>query len=93
MLKKFKWSKVASLALDGHKYSEYISHLQDVLQTHGINFIMNRKFPMESPNMSMVCAVRVHESGRKQPLRWSYVAFIFSILRYVAWLAGWLSAA
>ncbi|TRY61846.1 hypothetical protein TCAL_10559 [Tigriopus californicus] len=53
IFKKFRWSKVASLTLDGHKYSEYISHLQDVLQTHGINFIMNRKFPKESPDMSM----------------------------------------
>jgi hypothetical protein len=58
VFKKFGWSKVASLALDGHKYSEYISHLQDVLQTHGINFIMNRKFPVESPNMSMVSKPR-----------------------------------
>ena len=45
---------MASLALDGHKYSEYISHLQDVLQNEGINFITNRKFPVESPDMSMV---------------------------------------
>ena len=54
IFKKFEWSKVASLALDGHKYSEYISHLQDVLQNEGINFITNRKFPVESPDMSMV---------------------------------------
>ncbi len=64
IFRKFGWSRVASLTLDGHKYSEYISHLQDHLQTNGINFIMNRKFPQESPDMSMVMAnlffVRVH---------------------------------
>ena len=54
LLKKFEWSKVASLALDGHKYSEYISHLQDVLQQNDVTFIANRKFPVESPDMSMV---------------------------------------
>lgn len=54
IFRKFKWNRVASLTLDGHKYSEYISHLQDHLQTNGINFIMNRKFPTESPDMSMV---------------------------------------
>ena len=56
IFRKFGWSRVASLTLDGHKYSEYISHLQDHLQTNGINFIMNRKFPQESPDMSMVMA-------------------------------------
>ena len=45
---------MASLALDGHKYSEYISHLQDVLQQNDVTFIANRKFPVESPDMSMV---------------------------------------
>ena len=54
LFKKFEWSKVASLALDGHKYSEYISHLQDVLQQNDVTFIANRKFPVESPDMSMV---------------------------------------
>ena len=54
VFRKFDWSRVASLTLDGHKYSEYISHLQDHLQTNGVNFIMNRKFPTESPDMSMV---------------------------------------
>lgn len=54
VFKKFRWSQVASLTLDGHKYSEYISHLQDVLQRHEINFIMNRKFPTETSDMSLV---------------------------------------
>lgn len=58
IFRKFGWSKVASLTMDGHKYSEYISHLQDHLQTNGITFIMNRKFPKESYDMSMVAFLR-----------------------------------
>ena len=54
VLRKLGWSKVASLTQDGHKYSEYISHLQDFLQTHGVNFIMNRKFQGSATDMSMV---------------------------------------
>ena len=57
LFKKFEWSKVASLALNGHKYSEYISHLQDVLQENDVTFLANRKFPVESPDMSMVSRV------------------------------------
>ena len=44
VFQKLGWSYVASLTQDGHKYSEYISHLQDMLQKNEINFIMNRKF-------------------------------------------------
>jgi len=54
ILRKFGWSRAASLTMDGHKYSEYISHLQDHLQQNGVEFIMNRKFPKESADMSMV---------------------------------------
>ena len=55
VFRKFGWNRVASLTLDGHKYSEYISHLQDHLHANGIEFIMNRKVPQESaPDMSMV---------------------------------------
>ena len=53
VLKKLGWSKVASLS-DKQQYSEYISHLQDFLQTNSINFIMNRKFEGSSQDMSMV---------------------------------------
>lgn len=53
VLEKLQWSQVASLTQDGHRYSEYISHLQDLLQEHSINFIMNRKFQSQAPDMGV----------------------------------------
>ena len=53
-MKKLGWSKVGSLTQNGHKYSEYISQLQDFLIPKGIDFVMNRKFQENSPDMSMV---------------------------------------
>ena len=54
VLKKIGWSHVASLTQDGHRYSEYISSLQDTLQKNSILFISNRKFQRETTEMSMV---------------------------------------
>jgi hypothetical protein len=45
---------VASLTQDGNKYSEYVSHLQDLLQTNGVTFVMNRKFQSTSSDMRLV---------------------------------------
>ena len=53
-LKKLEWSKVAALTQDGARYSDYMSSLQDELQNNGIEFVMNRKFPREATDMSMV---------------------------------------
>ncbi|XP_040568562.1 uncharacterized protein [Lepeophtheirus salmonis] len=53
ILKKLGWNRVASLTQDGHKYSEYISHLQDTLQADGISFITNRKFPRDTMDMTL----------------------------------------
>ena len=53
-LKKLGWSKVAALTQDGQKYSDYMSLMQDEFQNNGIEFIMNRKFPKEATDMSMV---------------------------------------
>ena len=44
---------MASLTQDGHRYSEYISSLQDTLQKNSILFISNRKFQRETTEMSM----------------------------------------
>ena len=56
---KIGWSKVASLTQEGQQYSGYVSELQDHLQTHGIDFVINRKFQESAINtpaadMSMV---------------------------------------
>ena len=57
--KKIGWTKVASLTQEGDQYSGYVSELQDYLQTHGIDFVINRKFQESAINtpeadMSMV---------------------------------------
>ncbi|PSN54801.1 hypothetical protein C0J52_02008 [Blattella germanica] len=54
LLKRLGWEQVAALTEDGQKYTEYISHMQDYLQSNGITFVANRKFPRnrEKGNMS-----------------------------------------
>ena len=54
VMKKFDWKRVASLTQDGSKYSHYMSSLQDVLQQSGIDFVINRKFPRDTKDMSLV---------------------------------------
>lgn len=44
---------MAALTEDGHKYTEYISHTQDLLQANGITFVVNRKFPRDREKASM----------------------------------------
>ena len=53
---RFKWHNVASLTQDGHKYSEYIGHLQDLLQKNDINYILDKKFreDFSTEDMKMV---------------------------------------
>lgn len=59
-LQKFEWKKVASLTQDGSKYSRYMSSLQDTWKKDkaGINFILNRKFPRDTKDMSMVSDIQ-----------------------------------
>ena len=47
LLKRFGWKRVAALAEDGQKYTEYISYMQDLLRDNGIHLIGNIKFPRE----------------------------------------------
>ena len=53
-LQKLGWSKVVALTQDGQKYSDYMSSLQDEFQNNDIEFVMNRKFPKEATDLSMV---------------------------------------
>ena len=53
-LEQLGWGKVAAMTQEGQKYSDYISALQDKLQNSGIEFVMNRKFPVQTTNMKMV---------------------------------------
>jgi hypothetical protein len=45
---------VAALTQDGAKYSDYMSALQDEFQNNVIEFVINRKFPKEATDLSMV---------------------------------------
>ena len=44
LFKKFEWSKVESLSLDDHKYSDRTLHLQKAFKQNDVTFIANRKF-------------------------------------------------
>lgn len=52
LFEALQWKRVAALTEDGQKYSEYISHLQDLLHLHGIT-LTNRKFPREREKDAM----------------------------------------
>lgn len=45
LFQKIGWSQVAAITEDGHRNTEYLSHLQDLMPVHGFQFISNRKFP------------------------------------------------
>ncbi|GAB6030439.1 hypothetical protein CHUAL_007310 [Chamberlinius hualienensis] len=47
LFKKMGWTRVATLTEEGMKYPEYLSLTQDFLQSHGINFVVNRKVPKD----------------------------------------------
>lgn len=46
LFKEFQWKRIAALTEDGQKYTEYISHMQELLDNNGIT-ISNTKFPRE----------------------------------------------
>ncbi len=57
IFEKIGWTHVASLTQDGHKYSKYISQLEDIIQQkkhEGYRFIMNRKFPKDFKDLTLV---------------------------------------
>ena len=45
--------QVASLTQDSSKYSHYMSAVQDLFQKNGIKFLINRKFPRDTRDMSL----------------------------------------
>ena len=46
---------MASLTEDGHKYTQYITKLRDILEKHGITFISKREFQRDAKNVTTVC--------------------------------------
>lgn len=55
LFKKLGYTRMAALTEEGQKYPEYLSYLQDLMKSHKMTFIENRKFPRERAftNMSM----------------------------------------
>lgn len=53
LFQRLGWTRVATLTQDGMRYPEYLSLTQDYLQVHGINFIVNRKFPRDRASLNM----------------------------------------
>merc|ERR1712083_557503 len=52
VLKRLKWKNVASITEDGHKYTQYITKLRDILEKHGITFISKREFQKDAKNVT-----------------------------------------
>jgi hypothetical protein len=53
LFRQLGWKRVAALTEDGQKYTEYISHMQEVLEENDIRFISNTKFPRERDSFQM----------------------------------------
>lgn len=53
MFQKLGYVRVAALTEDGQKYPEYISYLQDSMQSSGMTFLVNRKFPRDREFLDM----------------------------------------
>ena len=51
---------MAALSQEGAKYSDFMSYLQDEFQNNNIQFVINRKFPKDSTDMSMVGCLSIH---------------------------------
>ena len=54
LIRKLGWNKVAAITQAGEKYTDYMSALQDTFQEHGINFVLNRKFPPNALDLELV---------------------------------------
>jgi hypothetical protein len=67
LFQQLGWEQVAALTEDGQKYTEYISHMQDLLQANGITFVVNRKFPRDREKASMFKVWHVDHSPSQLP--------------------------
>jgi len=99
-LKKFGWKKVAALTQDGSKYSHYMSSLQDVFQENGIDFVLNRKFPRDTMDMSLyledlkergakVIIADFYEPAARHIMCQAYKLSMTQAQGYVWFLPGW----
>ena len=75
---------MAALTQEGAKYSDFMSYLQDEFQNNNIQFVINRKFPKDSTDMSMVnclySTINVLGTALKQPITRSKMSIFHSRL-------------
>ncbi|XP_014251648.1 receptor-type guanylate cyclase gcy-19-like [Cimex lectularius] len=53
LLSRLQWKRLASLTEDGTRYTEYVSMTENLLQSEGISFVVNRKFPQDWDTSTM----------------------------------------
>ncbi|XP_076766818.1 uncharacterized protein LOC143433365 [Xylocopa sonorina] len=103
LLKKLGWKRVASLAEDGQKYTEYISYMQDMLRDNGIVFAANVKFPREREAVVMtkylqdlkhkkakIIIADIYDQVARQVMCEAYRLEMTAVQGYVWFLPVWL---
>lgn len=103
LLKRFGWKRVASLAEDGQKYTEYISYMQDMLRDNGIVFVANVKFPREREAVVMtkylqdlkqkkakIIIADIYDQVARQVMCEAYKLEMTAVQGYVWFLPLWL---
>ncbi|CAL7950409.1 unnamed protein product [Xylocopa violacea] len=103
LLKKLGWKRVASLAEDGQKYTEYISYMQDMLRDNGIVFVANVKFPREREAVVMtkylqdlkqkkakIIIADIYDQVARQVMCEAYRLEMTAVQGYVWFLPLWL---
>ncbi|KAG8222593.1 hypothetical protein J437_LFUL002585 [Ladona fulva] len=104
LFKELGWSRVAALTEDGQKYTEYISHLQDLLQANGIHFVSNRKFPRDRAAAAMsqylldlknknarIIIADIYDDAARSVMCEAYHLKMTAYNGYVWFLPSWLS--
>ncbi|XP_046676612.1 receptor-type guanylate cyclase gcy-4-like [Homalodisca vitripennis] len=104
MLTKLNWRRVAALTEDGQKYTEYLSHLQDLLTSKNYSFVINRKFPAVRDKLAMrsyleemksrsvrIIIGDVYDSAAREMMCQAYQLQMTAYQSYVWFLPAWLA--
>uniref|UniRef100_A0A1B6EJJ0 Gamma-aminobutyric acid type B receptor subunit 2 n=1 Tax=Cuerna arida TaxID=1464854 RepID=A0A1B6EJJ0_9HEMI len=104
LLTKLNWRRVAALTEDGQKYTEYLSHLQDLLTSKNYSFVMNRKFPAVRDKLAMrsyleemksksvrIIIGDVYDSAAREMMCQAYQLQMTAYQSYVWFLPAWLA--
>ena len=47
-MRQMGWKKVAALSEEDHKYADYITAVQDLVEKDGLSFVANRNIPNDA---------------------------------------------